>query len=224
MSINALSNEHISFDEMSEYVFSKKAPPEFMSVAARINKHIMDCPACRKNYNALMSLKDETEKMVTHESLDEKITTRIFAFLLSLEQSKPVRMIADECLGFEKWLSFSVKNMREIMEMQSAGFSHPKLATVMKSAARGQDLEETETEIKSSLSDRKRNRVSIGLDGTLSLYFDAADHSAGKRVIILPEDSEASPQMFELTRYDDSISYVRFEGIVPGQYTIVVEE
>ena len=109
-------------------------------------------------------------------------------------------MIAEECLGFEKWLSFSVKNMREIMEMQSAGFSHPKLATVMKSAAPGQDPEETETEIKSSLSDRKRNRVSIGLDGTLSLYFDAADPSAGKRIIILPDDPEASPQMFELTR------------------------
>ena len=224
MSINALSTEHISFDEMSEYVFSKKAPAEFMSVAARINKHIMDCPECRKNYNALISLKDETEKIVAHESLDEKITTRIFAFLLSLEHSKPLRMIADECLGFEKWLSFSVKNMREIIEIQSAVFFHPKLATVMKSAALGQDLGETETEIKSSLFDRKRNRVSIGLDGTLSLYLDAADHSAGKRVIILPDDYEASPQMFELTRYDDSISYVRFEGIVPGQYTIVVEE
>ena len=224
MSNNTLSHEHISFDEMSEYIFSQKAPAEFMSVAARINKHIMDCPVCRKNYDALMQLKDETEKLASYESLDEKIATRIFAFLLSLEQSKPVRTIVDECLGFEKWLSFTIKNMREIMETQSAGFSHPKLVTVMKSATSGEDAEETETEIKSSLFDRKRNRVSIGLDGTLSLYFDESDHSAGKRVIILPDDAEVSPQMFELTRYDDSISCVRFEGVVPGQYTIVVEE
>lgn len=224
MSIDLLNSEHISFDEMSEYVFSKKAPAEFMSVAARINKHVMDCPACRKNYEALMTMKDETEKAVGFESFDEKINTRIFAFLYSLEQSKPVKAVVDECLKFEKWLSFTIKNAREIMEPQTAGFSHPKLATVMKSATPGQDVEETETEIKSSLFDRKRNRVSIGLDGTLSLYFDESEHAEGKRVIILPDDPDMSPQMFELTRYDASISYVRFEGIAPGQYTVVVEE
>lgn len=224
MITDATCTENISFEELSDYVFSSNRPDNYLTYAAKMNKHIMTCPSCKRNYEALMCLRDETEKLENYEPLDEAIRTRVFALLYSVENSKPVRAIVKECMNFEKWISFNIRSLEEIVQEQSMGFTHPRLATVMKSSVPGQDVEETEGEIKSSLCDRNRNRVSIGLDGTLSLYFDAREHSVGKKVIILPDNTDEMPQMIELTRYDDSISYVRFEGVTPGPYTVVVEE
>ena len=217
-----LDNNHVSFEEMSDYVFSNIDKDDFISIASKINKHVMECASCKECYERLMQLKDAIVKIQSHETVDERLKTRLFALLYTME--KPTKNLINECFGFQKWLTFSIKNYREISQSQSKDFSHPVLATVMNSVTPGQESEVTETEIMSSLCDRNRNRVSIGLDGTLSLYFDATDHSAGKRVVILPDDTEKESQMLELTRYDESISYVRFEGISPGQYTVVVEE
>ena len=144
-------------------------------------------------------------------------------YLYTLEEKRSKEMLVKECLKFKLWLSFGVQRAG-IFAHRGTEFTHPRLKTVMKSSAEGDQEEEVETVLRSSVIDGQRNRVSIGLDGTLSLYFDAEEHAAGQRVLVLPEDEEAVPQMLELTRYDDRISYVRFEGIQPGEYTVVVEE
>lgn len=221
MNANNIPTNHIPFEELSAYVFSPGRPENMIAVAAKVNNHVMTCDKCKDDYLALMALKDETDRAVFRETLDESIKTRVFACLYSLERSKPVQAIAQECLGFEKWLSFSIKNLKELAQTESTFFSYPKLLTAVKT--HGGDYVEEKT-VKSSLCDADKNRVSIGLDGTLSLYFNSDEHPVGKRVIILPDDTEEAPQMFELTRYDSSISCVRFEGVAPGQYTIVVEK
>lgn len=224
MSTKVSENEHIPFDELSAFVFAKNTSKDFLSVAARINKHLMACPSCKKNYYALMNVKDEIEKAARYETFDERIETRVFAFLYSKKHSSSLQAIVKESLRFKKWVSFNIRSMKEIVSVQQPRLAHPVLASVMKSSTSGSQADEVKTEIKTSLYDRNRNRVSIGLDGTLSLYFDASSHPAGKRVIILPDDATKSPQMVELTRYDDSVAYVRVEGIAPGEYTVVIEE
>lgn len=189
---NTIASDHISFEEMSEYIFTDKRPDNFVAIAAHVNSHVMLCPDCKAVYNALMSLKDEIDKIEPHESLSEKMKTRILGFLYGIDCSRPIASLIDECLGFKMWLSFTVKSMKELTQSTWIGFSHPKLATVMKSSTDIHDVEVTESEIKSSLYDHKKNRVSIGLDGTLSLYFDSAEHSVGKRIII-PDDTDVNP-------------------------------
>lgn len=220
MNAKTVPTSHIPFEELSAYVLSSERPDNMLAIAAKVNNHVMTCDKCKDDYYALMALKDEANRAASHETLDESIKTRVFACLYSLERSKSVHAIAQECLEFKKWLSFSIKNLKELTQTESTFFSYPKLLTDVKS--HGGDYVEEKT-VKSSLCDADKNRVSIGLDGTLSLYFNSDEHPVGKRVIILPDDTEEAPQMFELSRYDSSISCVRFEGVAPGQYTIVVE-
>ena len=55
------------------------------------------------------------------------------------------------------------------------------------------------------------------------MYFDSSEHKAGQRVILIPDDEELEAKIIEMKRYDSSICSVRFEGIAPGKYTVVVE-
>jgi hypothetical protein len=214
---------HISFDDMVEYVFSNKLTVDFVRKGAKINNHVMNCPECYRMYLSLMDYHEKVEQFLNCETGEESIIMRILSFLFSEDAGRPIESILEECRRFRKWIAFSVKNFRELVQGELPGFSHPRLATVMKSASGKSNTEEVESEILSSLFDKAKNRVSIGLDGTLSLYFDAKNHSVGQRVIIMPDDPNKSPQMLELTMYDDSITHVRFEGINPGQYTVLLE-
>ena len=215
---------HIPFDDMAQYVFSDGRAETFMKDMARINNHIMECQECYNMYQSLMTLYDKASEFACMQTAEEKEFGRVLSFLFAKEADKPIENVIEECRRFKKWLSFSIKNMKELIKSETPDFSHPRLVTIMKSSSDETGVEETQSEIRSSLFDKDKNRVSIGLDGTLSLYFDAKDHSIGKRVIILPDDEDVNPQMLELTMYDDSISYVRFEGVLPGKYTILVEE
>lgn len=217
------AEEHISYEEMADYVFSDGRGGDFIKTAARINRHVMSCPACGEMYRGLMALRDRAEEYAAVDTVQEKLLIRLFRALLITEPEKAGEKILEDCRRFKLWLSFRVKNLRELAGINAEALTYPRLVTVMRSATGPDGVEKTESVIRSSLFDRQKNRVSIGLDGTLSLYFDSAEYSAGSRVLILPNDGDADPQMIELVRYDDSICYVRFEGISPGKYTVMVE-
>lgn len=215
---------HISFDDMADYIFSDGRTEDFIATAARINNHVMECEQCRNMYYTLLTLHDEASAYAERTNLKEKTLLRVISYFYSIGISKPIESLLDECRRFKLLLSFNIKSMKELSGYPASGFTYPKLVTVMKSSNDDNNLEESESVIYSSLIDQNKNRVSIGLDGTLSLYFDAKEHSAGKRVMVIPDDENAAAQMIELTKYDNSLSFVRFEGVAPGQYTIVVEE
>jgi|GEM_PF-7063043 len=214
---------HISYEEMADYVFSDGRRSDFIKTAARINRHVASCPVCGELYRTLMALRDRAEEYAAVETVEEKLLTRLFRALLITEPGEAAEALLEDCRRFKLWLSFRVKNLQELAGDAASGFTYPRLVTVMRSDTGPDGVEKTESVIRSSLFDRQKNRVSIGLDGTLSLYFDSAEYAAGSRVLILPDDSDADPRMIELVRYDDSICYVRFEDIRPGKYTVMVE-
>lgn len=218
------ATSHISFTNMADYIYSSGREENFMATAAKINKHVMECPQCRTMYSTLLSLQEESAAYARHANIKEKTLLQMIGCFYSAEIEKSIETLLEECSRFQLLLSFCIKNMQELAAEASAGFAYPKLMTVMKSSSDDSCLEESESVIVSSLIDQNKNRVRIGLDGTLSLYFDAKEHPAGKRVMVIPDDETAAPQMIELTQYDRSLSYVRFEGVAPGRYTVVVEE
>ena len=214
---------HIDFEELAALVFSDGKSDSFLRKAAIINKHVMECPQCFEMYQGLMLLRDRADQYAAIGSSAEKNLVRVFQFFFSKATGQTLEQILNECSRFKTWLSFSIKTSRDLLQASTPGFSNPRLVTLMKSLDGGKGVEETETTIRSSLFDKDKNRVCIGMDGTLSLYFDSSVYGAGKRVLVLPDDMDADPMMIELVRYDDAINYVRFEGIKPGKYTVMIE-
>lgn len=220
---NTTMGEHISFEEMSDFVFGKNRPADYMNTVAKYNHHIFKCDECAKMYDVMMSLKEEIDKANAYETPLEKVRTKVFRFLCRNSGKKTAGELVDESKGFGLLLSFNVKSLRELIQNAAEGFSHPKIAVASRYSASGDTVSESESTILSCLDDGK-NRVSIGMDGTLSLYFDATEYEEGKRVILIPDDEETEPVMQILGSYDDGVSYALFEGVEPGEYAIVVEK
>lgn len=212
------TSEHLSFEEIADYVFADTRPPDFIMTAARINQHLRKCEECGAMYRALLELYDRANSYAVAGVEQEKLLTRIWKALSAFEPGKPMEQLARDCLCFREWCSFYINAGRELIG--ASGFSHPKLVSVMKSADGENDPKEVESVIRTSIMDQDKNRVSIGLDDTLSLYFDALAHSAGQKVLLLPDEPESIPQMAELAEYDGTLTYVRFEDAAPGRYTV----
>lgn len=215
-------NEHISFDDMMDYVFSVDTSNNYIKRAAIINNHIIECDECNMMYNALMSLNESVLHYNSIESEEQRVFIKVFGALFMMNSEKTISTLVEESKGFKVWISFDILNLQEISNSTSDSFTHPHLVSAMKSSTDDESMI-TDTEIRSSLYNKKKNRVSIGLDGTLSLYFDSSEHKAGQRVILLPDDEELEAKIIEMKRYDSSICSVRFEGITPGKYTVLVE-
>lgn len=211
---------HLSFEEISEYVFADTRPHGFMKTVARVNQHLAQCPECRTVYQALLELYDRANEYAASGAEREKVLTRVLRAVSAFHPGRPAEQLVRDCLRFREWCSFRVSNRWELAG--GPGFSYPKLVTVMKSADGENGLGEIESVIRTSLMDRDKNRVSIGLDGTLTLYFDAVSYSAGQEVLLLPDEPESIPQMAELVDYDGTMVYVRFEDTAPDQYTVLV--
>ena len=225
MSADMTNNEHISFEILSEYVFYDDKDLLELFDYAKINQHLMQCESCMKKYNALVSLREAAYQYSELKPAEFRIMIRLFEFLYSKSQSKRIQDIVKECLSFKKWLTFSIKSIKELVQIQSPGFSYPRLATSMKSSPSDRSGSTSSNEIRSTLCDGNMNRVSVGLDGTLSIQLNALEYPVGKKVIIVSDDAEQAPQMMELTRYNDLLNNVRFEGLKPGdEYSVFYEE
>lgn len=49
-------SEHLSLDELIQFIGARKVNSEFFSLAARVNSHIRKCDACRQEYNTLLAI------------------------------------------------------------------------------------------------------------------------------------------------------------------------
>lgn len=48
--------EHISFDDLASLAGASAMAPQTQELAARVNAHLLRCPACRATYSALLEL------------------------------------------------------------------------------------------------------------------------------------------------------------------------
>lgn len=55
--------EHLTVEEMIDFVSFNKIDNEFLSLASRVNTHILRCKACREKVAAFQLVYDELVKM-----------------------------------------------------------------------------------------------------------------------------------------------------------------
>lgn len=72
--------------------------------------------------------------------------------------------------------------------------------------------------IKSTLTDGKGSRLSVGEDGTLSFFVKNAVCDMNTLAVLVPEKEEGSLFFQYLEPYDSSTFTARFENVVPGKY------
>lgn len=216
-------DKHIEFNDMMEYVFAEEFSPEFLSVAAAFNKHIMECDACREMYHQLFNLREAMEAYSLFLAKPAKTQFRVFSALSNVKKNESVEKILELSGRFRDWISFSINSLRDISWGNASGFQHPRLVTEMKSVTGDGAVEKSESVIRSSLLDEQKNRVSVGLDRTLTVYLQANSCKEGQQILLLPEDDSSSPELQSLEKYDGSCLYARFLDVDPGQYSILVE-
>lgn len=49
-------NEHISFEEMEQFLSAAAVIPQFLAQCAKIQKHLAACPQCARQYKAMLEV------------------------------------------------------------------------------------------------------------------------------------------------------------------------
>ena len=60
-------NEHISFDDLQEFVYANKLTPALIRLGAKINSHVLVCTECAEQYDALLELREKTQHLSQSE-------------------------------------------------------------------------------------------------------------------------------------------------------------
>lgn len=62
--------EHLSIEEILNYVSATKINDETLELFSKVNGHIRNCPSCKKKINALELANEELENEFLVESLE----------------------------------------------------------------------------------------------------------------------------------------------------------
>ena len=68
--------EHITIEEMSEFLTYGKADDRFRELAMRINPHITRCGACRETYQMMLTASDALERGVNRGRAFDRVQQR----------------------------------------------------------------------------------------------------------------------------------------------------
>lgn len=49
-------NEHISFEEMEQFLSATAVTPQFLAQCTKIQKHLAACPQCARQYKAMLEV------------------------------------------------------------------------------------------------------------------------------------------------------------------------
>lgn len=49
-------NEHISFEEMEQFLSAAAVTPQFLAQCAKIQKHLAACPQCARQYKSMLEV------------------------------------------------------------------------------------------------------------------------------------------------------------------------
>lgn len=225
------NNEHVSIDDMMDFFSINKVSPETIRFMARINSHIMKCEECRKQYDALRDANETLDKIVSYIPESQKIKLNMIKGVYYFENERADRKKGfQECVNFIKDITFSIK--LKVMSFSELGwesitggysFFHPAFAASSKSVSEinGNIAEGT---IKSTLVDDDSNRISIGIDRTLSLFLNKNECLTNSIVILIPTEASMQPYFEYAQTYDDKTVVVRFDDIEPGDYIVAFKE
>lgn len=221
-------DEHISDDDLFDYFEKDCFDDDFKKMTARINLHIRSCSLCRGKYDAIKEASESLDKISSYLPRKNRFQVNLirWIYLYENQKDKEGKKLV-ECVERVKELTFSVllkiKNFNELGWVSLSGqneFYHPAFAAVGKST----EGRPSNGVIKSIIVDGNNGRITIGIDRTLSLYFDKNDCTPGNMVILIPADAEAEPYFKFVDKYGDDMVVARFDDINPGDYIVAFKE
>ena len=62
--------EHLSIDEIIQYVTATKVNKETLDLMSKVNSHIRNCSVCKEKVNAYEMVNDEIKKEIDENCLD----------------------------------------------------------------------------------------------------------------------------------------------------------
>ena len=227
------NNEHLSIEDMISFISMTKVDEDFFEMAARVNSHIYKCRECRENYETLLAASEAIENAVLFVPKSQMAYFNLIKGLYLFENKREkTKKKLSECIDAIKDLTYlvqvNVASLGEIACNSLSGesqFYHPAFAVGGKSFSNSPEDVQTGI-IKSTVIDEDNNKVTIGQDGTLSLFFNKDECYPGTIVILIPEDASQEP-LFEYSVEDshsEDMAVVKFEDVTPGNYTVAFKE
>lgn len=218
--------EHISIDEMMAFIFAEKLDDAVLAASARIDAHMAQCDQCWETYSQLMAAKEAFDQVGGYMPKSERIAQKILMGLIELQsrQEAAAARISDYASvlsSLKAAVKLKVDGLCSLIGGQLAGgneYYNPMLAVATKST--GFNSEEPNV-VQSTLVDKNKNRVTIGLDGTLSAFFNQEECPEGTLVLLIPTEGDTEPGLQFAERYDAHTVAVRFDDVEPGEYVIV---
>lgn len=216
--------KHIDFDDMVKLVYSEKVDNEYTELAARVNKHIYSCPQCMRSYEAVCSIREFQEEYQGEVSAERNIIARIMQKIyknnsLSIPLNNIVDSLIDKIENQKSLIEIKLKSFCEIATSNfESGFCfyHPQSVGVSKGTG-----DYVGTELKDVLIDDNYNRISIALDGTLSIRFQKQLIDEGDSVYLIPYDENSEVLIGTAKISEDGMTRVSFDDVVMGDYVIL---
>ena len=222
-------SNHISFDEMAEFLFAKEFNEDFMRMSSRINSHIQLCEECSQLYRSMLSFNDalDYETVALEELSEEKGIIARALRKLEITSKEMQEAVGDWMKNLDHLVSrtnLTIKNFGEII-INSAdfGFEYPAFAAYAKAYSEEEDTTTQSGVVRSTVIDGDSNRISIGLDGTLSIYFNRDNCDVHAWVLLAPTDDEHIPYFKPLEPYDNRLYVARFYDVTPGDYLVILQ-
>lgn len=224
-------NKHITFNEMVDFYFADTLDDNFFEQAAKINAHLVECADCMHDNEALQATEESFNRCA--DMAGNRKAELLEGIYRTESEHNPNCVSISGCVARIKRLKSKIlvtiddidtlvcQKLGEASDM----FRYPQFAaakSISESTVKQDPIQVGE--ITSMMLDSRKNRVSIGMDRTLSLYFKKDECPADTLVILIPNSSGIKPR-FEYTRsYDEANVVVRFEDVHPGSYMVTLSE
>lgn len=219
--------EHISIDEMMEFLFEKKLDDSFLALSAKINAHLAKCDTCWEIYSKLVMAKELFNRIEEYTPRSERIAQNLLEGIIVFKRKQDMAVRISDCIDTIAKLKIAVKlkvsEMYDLVSEQLAGgnqYYNPTLAVAPKSAGLESQTDTGPKAIKSTIVDENQNRISIGLDRRLSAFFNEDVCPDNTLVALIPAESNMTPYFRYATTYEEGTVVVRFDDIEPGEYMI----
>lgn len=67
-----MKNEHLTVDEILEFISFQKITPDTMAMVSRVNDHILECKECFDKVSAFQHVQDRFEDEIIKNRFNEK--------------------------------------------------------------------------------------------------------------------------------------------------------
>ena len=193
-------SEHISLEELFDFVYDESAGPQARARAARVNAHLMVCPDCRSTLQALLDLRDS-----------------VSALACSPAPEQPG--VVDRLLEGAAWFRLRIQDAARQLLLDAArfgdcDFGHP-IPVGARSAGDAHPAMDCLVDNENSC-----NQLSVR-DGSLTVRLDAEEISSlHPMAVLLREDG--SPAAVREMALDEQVWTAEFSGLEDGSYDLAV--